>query len=364
MVPVPPPTPASQVSPGKPVLSTIWAHDDATWERLVEVIDWREHPLLLGWLRAFLRSARGREAVVLRGTVTWRERYRDLIGAVALKLRGRPPLVVISDATIEPGSRALAARLGLLGRLLPALSRLLIRAVDGPHVRWCVLSQAEVERFSSTWGVPGERVVFTAFTHTLPGAVDIEAIDVAAAVRIDAAAPDGPYLFAGGNSLRDYDLLAAAAEGTGLRVVVASSWRPARPVPEIAAGYVSHEEFMHLMQHCVAGVVPIAESSRSAGQQTYLNSMALGKPTIVTDAMGVRDYIDDGRTGVVVEPTVEALRAAMLGLADDEALERRVAMGEAARDAVVALFTPTAYRRRLLEVALPAQALDLPSDSV
>lgn len=355
--PSPSPTSASPTGPAKPVLSTIWAYDDPTWERLVEVIDWREHPRLLGWLRVFLRSARGRRAVVLRGTVTWRERYRDLVGALALKLRGRPPVVVISDATIEPGSRALAARLGRFAPLLPALSRLLIRAVDGDHVRWCVLSQDEVEVFARTWGVPRERVVFTAFTHTLPGALDIAAIDVAGAIAADDGAVR-PYLFAGGNSLRDYDLLAEAAAGTGLHVLVASSWRPAQPVPEVWARLVSHDAFIDLMQHCVAAVVPIAASTRSAGQQTYLNSMALGKPTIVTNALGVRDYVEDGRTGVVVEPTVEALRAALLTLAAASAPDR-VAMGEAARDTVLAGFTPVAYRRRLLEVALPGADLDV-----
>ncbi len=328
------------------MLSTLWADDtDPNWAACVEVIDWRDHRGLISWLRAFVPASRGRHAVILRGTVTLQERYRDLVGAVALKLvRGRPPLVVVSDATIEPGSRALARRLGPLAPLLPALSRLLIRAADGPHVRWCVLSSEEVEVFARTWGVPSDRVVFTPFTHTLPTGLD---------PRSPGPATDGdePFFFAGGTSLRDYDLLAAAADGTGLRVVVASSWRPRRPVAEVSAGYVSHDEFLRLMRTCRANVVPISAASRSAGQQTYLNSMALAKPTIVTAAMGVLDHVEDGVTGIVVEPDVAALRSALVAAADPANADDLRAMGARAQDDVLTRFTPPAYRLALLRVA-------------
>lgn len=336
----------------KPFLSTIWAADDPQWNEQVEVIDWRRYRGLPSWTADLVRRARGRRAVILRGTVTWHDRYRDLVGAVALKTlpRRSRPLVVISDATIEPGSRALSAKLGPLAGLLPVLSRLLIRAVDGEHVRWCVLSSQEVGGFARTWGVPERRVLFTPFTHTLHHEPEPAA----------PADPAGGYFFAGGNSLRDYDLLAEAAAGTGLRVVIASSWGPRHPVAEVSARYVPHDEYLTLMRGALAGVVPIRESSRSAGQQTYLNTMLLAKPTIVTDAMGVRDHVQDGVTGVVVPPTVEALRAALLRVADPAAGEQNRRMGERARAAVLEQYTPAAYRGRLLQVAglSPAPAVE------
>ncbi len=323
----------------KPVLSTMWAGSDARWDALVEVLDGRRHASLLTWLPQFVRLARGRRAVVLRGTVTWREQYRDLVGAAALRLLRSPVRVVISDATIAPGSQSLGARLGPARHLLPALSRVLVRLADSPRVTWCVLSTGEIEGFSRTWGVPRDRVVFTAFSHTL-----FEPTDLSGAV-------DEGFVFSGGNSLRDYPLLVEAADGLDVDVVLATGWRPGRPLERLTTGQVSHGEFLDLLRRCRVLVLPIAPSTRSAGQQTYLNAMALGKVVIVTDRLGVRDHVEDGVTGVVVAPTVHALRAALVHVLDPANQAHYAEMGAAARERVLSAFTPDDYRRELLEVA-------------
>src|SRR3954452_18956046 len=96
-----------QAAARKPVLTTMHADDDQHWNAWVDVIRVSEHPGLPRWLRAFWSSSAGRSAVFVRGTVAFHERYRDLLGIALLKLRRRRPLVVVSDATLEPGSRAL-----------------------------------------------------------------------------------------------------------------------------------------------------------------------------------------------------------------------------------------------------------------
>jgi glycosyltransferase involved in cell wall biosynthesis len=80
--------------------------------------------------------------------------------------------------------------------------------------------------------------------------------------------------------------------------------------------------------------------------------MALGKATIVTDSPGVREYVEDGKTGIVVpagdpEALARALRW-VLDPANAEAVER---MAAAAADAARTTFSPERYAQALLAVA-------------
>jgi hypothetical protein len=324
----------------KPVLSTLSADADQLWADYVQVVDSLRGRSLLTWLRDFWRQSDGRRALVLRGTVAFADRYCDLVGAVLVKARRRRPLVIISDATIEPGSRAFARRIPRpAARLIPALSRLLIRAVDGSHVRWCVLSTDELRTFPEVWRVAPERVYFTPMSHTLWGGGE------------NIVASDEGFLFAGGDSLRDYELLAAAVLGSNFDVRIATSWKPVSPQDNLDVGRLSHDEFLARMRASHAVVVPIERRTRSAGQQTYLNAMALGKPVIVTDAPGVRDYIQHEVTGFIVPPEVQALRQAIEHVMDPKNADEIAVIGRRARETVLARFNEFAYRRQLLSVA-------------
>ena len=330
----------------KAVVSSL-INDHPDWVRDVDMLTSAEHPRLLGWLWQLLTRSRGARAVVLRATVTRQDAFRDLIGAALLRrLPFFSGVVVMSDCTIEPGSRGFPQRFG--PRLAPVvsamtvwLSRALIRLIDGPQVRWCVLSTAELATFPEAWGVPAERVRFTPFSHTLWGPLGV-----------DLPVADGDFFFAGGDSLRDYDLLEAAAEGLDVRVVVATrQWSPApASAGTVQAVSVGHDEFMHLMATSRAVVVPLRRSTRSAGQQTYLNAMALGKVVIVNDAPGVRDYVADGVTGVVCESTAESMRAALAWVADPANAAAVATIRANARTAGRAR-TDVAYIEQLLEVS-------------
>ena len=65
----------------------------------------------------------------------------------------------------------------------------------------------------------------------------------------------------------------------------------------------SHEEYLKKMANCKINIVALKKGLlHSGGQQTFLNSMYLGKPTIVTDPEGASDYINHGIDGILVEP--------------------------------------------------------------
>jgi hypothetical protein len=326
----------------KPVLSTLEAPGDPYWNSLVEVMP--AEMSLRSWLRDFRHLARGKRAFILRGTVNASDRYRDILAAIMLRATRRRVPVIISDATIEPGSRTIADQLPrVLRPVVPLMSRLLIRAADGPHVTWCVLSTAELESFPTAWRVPRKRVVYTPFKHTLWGGGENEPTS------------DDGYLFSGGNSLRDYDLLRDALDGVDVDVRIASGWTPSNgrvTSNRVQLGLVSHEAFLTSLRNCHAVVLPLQHSTRSTGQQTFLNAMVLRKPVIVTRAPGVLDYIRPGLTGVVVDPEPAALRAAIAHILDPANAAEYREMGERARVDVLDRFSENVYRRRLLGLAL------------
>lgn len=321
------------------ILTTINGRADPYWQQFTEYIA-PPSDGLLPWVWSLAHRARRSRAVILRGTSGADERYRDLLAAAAIRFIAPNTQVIISDATIAPGSRALAQRSRLLGVVAPVLARLLVRLADSGRVTWCVLSRAEVANFPDTWGVGHGRVVFTPFAHTL----------WRGEARRDY--PSGNHLFSGGNSLRDYDLLAAACAGIAVPVVVAcSSWRPRTAPAGFDVAPRTHEQFIALLAGSRAVVLCLQPGTRSTGQQTYLNAMALGRPVIVTDTPGVRDHIEDGVTGVVVAPTTEAVRAAVRDVLDPTRRETYQTMGARAREAVRDRFTDVSYRRRLLSLA-------------
>ncbi len=327
-------------APGrKLVMSTMWGHSPE-WRRHVDfyVTDefgtWRDMRRLLG-------LADRKQAAILFGAVSIRHRYRDFVFAFLLKHRRGPrPRVLVTDATWKPESRALSRLTGLPASWFGLPLRVAVRLIDGTHVRYGVLSTDELHTFPKLWGVDPDRVIFTPFPATIDP---------------DTPITHGDYLFAGGNSLRDYDLLERALAPGGPPTRVASTWTPSRPIPHLRAGPVPHAEFVELLAGCRAAVVPLEVSVRSAGQQSYLNAMMLGKPVVVTEAPGVRDYIQDGVTGVVVPPEAEALRRAIVHVMDPANADHYREMGERARAWVLANATDTIYKDRVL---LDAVGLD------
>lgn len=294
------------------------------WADRVEVLDRRA---LSGrdMLRRLVVDAPRYDAVLLNGSGRL-----DQVAATLLRRRPQRPPVVISDATWGVGTRPLdrlACRLGL-------------RAIDSDRTTYCVLSSDEVILFPRTWGVDPSRVVFTPFCYTL---TDSE-------LTLPSSATGG--VFAGGDSMRDYRPLVAAASRVDVPMTLAtsslSSGSASALPPNVRAGTVPHDSFVKLLRAATVVVVPLqGGTERSAGQQTYLNAMALAKPVVVTDAPGVRDYIEDGVTGLIVPPGNTEAMAEALRTALDPANGQ---LGTQAQEAVLAHFSPRRHVAALLDV--------------
>ncbi len=334
----------------EPALSKIdgTAVAPAPFPRTVSTLDWWRRPRWTSRvqfiqrtdastatvLQRLVRAALASDALVVDGATGGAVRATDLGAAIALAALRTGPAVVVTDATWSAAD-------GVLDRLV---CRLGVGAMDSPRVSYCVLSRGERRAFPRTWGVRPERVFFTPFYYT------------AADALVDAPGSERGGVFAGGDSLRDYGPVLAAAPRLRVPVTLATRLVPdavRAALPEhVRAGPVSHPEYLRLMREATVVVVPLADRrDRSAGQQTYLNAMAMGKLVIVPDVMGVRDYVEDGRTGIVVPARDRAALEGALRWAVDPARRGAVrSMGARARDVVRTRFTPERYVDAVLDV--------------
>ena len=279
-------------------------------------------------------GARTHRALILDGSVGPGDLYVDLLAAIAVRRRPRGSRVpiVLGECQWKLGGVR-------LDRLATGLG---LRILDGPKVAYCVLSEWERDRFAETWRVDPHRVFVTPYCHTLSDA--------------DLVAPTSTRggIFAGGNSLRDYGPLVAVAEQLDEEVVLATKLLEGEALPtNVTAGPVPEERFFELLRNARAVVVPLAtRDDRTAGQQTYLNAMALGKPVVVTDSPGVREYVEDGKTGLVVPPNdAEALAKALRWVLDPANAQKVDRMTVAAAHAARTTFSPERYMQALLGVA-------------
>jgi glycosyltransferase involved in cell wall biosynthesis len=72
--------------------------------------------------------------------------------------------------------------------------------------------------------------------------------------------------------------------------------------------------------------------------RSILEAMSLAKPVVATRVGGIPDLVDDGVTGILIEPAdSEALAGALIALLKDDAL--RLAMGKAAKNKIDAKFS-------------------------
>ncbi len=209
----------------------------------------------------------------------------DRVAAGLLSRRRGGPVIILTDCTWKLG-------VSLGDRLLTAAG---VAALRGKNVVFCVSSAQEVPIFSRNWRVDESRIRVVRWYH---GLTDEQ---LARTPR-----HDGP-IFSGGRSLRDYRALLSCASSLPRPVQIAASESalpPNVPIPRnVNVTNLSHDEFLTAMREASVVVVPLTNiPDRSAGQTTYLNAMAMGKLTIVTDTVGVREHVKDKATGLIVAP--------------------------------------------------------------
>lgn len=213
--------------------------------------------------------------------------------------------------------------------------------IEAQSINCCVVcSSLQAQAYPMAFGLPPEKFRFVPY-HTYPDVCNF-------------STSTGDYVFAGGDTDRDYRTFIEAVRDLNVKVTIATL------VPErlghlgipthVRIVSVSHDEFRQLMAGARIVVVPLKGGvlHSRGGHTTYLNAMAMGKPVVVVDDVGVFDYIEDGRTGFIVKPgDVASLKETLLYLLDNPALAAQV--GKHAREAAQGLSMDT-WIRNLLSI--------------
>lgn len=161
------------------------------------------------------------------------------------------------------------------------------------------------------------------------------------------------FVLALGHSNRDFPTLWDALRGTELRMVMyRNAWMRGRELPNITAitPILPAADEDRLVSCATMHVIPLKPASFSAGLTVLLRAMAHGKAVIVSDTTGIREYVSDGLTGVLVPPgDPVALRDAMLRLWRDPAERER--LGRNAAEAVRERFAADRVALELADMA-------------
>lgn len=216
------------------------------------------------------------------------------------------------------------------------LSAFALRRVDAVVVH----SRAEVDTCSEWFEIPRAKVVFVPLQRVVPDALAEED-------------EDAPYVVALGSANRDYALLFDVLRAKPVRtIVIASSHAVAGldvpPCVELRAG-LPLDECHRILQRARVSVIPVANATTASGQVTLLDSMGMGRATIVTRCPGSTDYVVDGETALLVSPgSREEMATALDRLWSDD--DYRGRLGRQGRVHVVRHFSDAAVGRALGQV--------------
>lgn len=206
---------------------------------------------------------------------------------------------------------------GLLKRLLGRLLRLPAHLVRDFHVdpaweregglnlkhralEWAVpgmdfvltTSRREEKLYAARYGIPRERI---RFYHDTP---PTELFDLPEYPRDD-------YVFAYGNSDRDFDTLVQAARELPCPVVILSQrFQPTTPLPEnvtLVRDFVSQEELIRRIAGARCCVLPLKDYRVAAGQNVMLEIMTIGRPLVVSRNIATEEYATDGESALYFE---------------------------------------------------------------
>lgn len=207
------------------------------------------------------------------------------------------------------------------GRLRAGLMRAGFRDVD----RFVISSTMERDLYGQYFGIPAEK-----FDLHLWSVGDPEVTDPGT------PSESGPYICAVGSNARDYrTLLRAMTLVPQVRLVLVTHPRAIEGL-EIPPNVRVHCQIPmgmanNIIAHSRFAVLPLADGKTPNGHVTLVNTMKLGRATVITDSEGIADYAHDGVDALCCRPgSSESMAEAIRGLWDHP--ERAERLGIAARN--------------------------------
>jgi glycosyltransferase involved in cell wall biosynthesis len=270
-----------------------------------------------------LRGARDADALILC-TVG----IEAVVAGATRPVTARRTAVVVADPLLPRRSAG------------EALLAVALRGVD----RFAVVRSADAQVLARRFGVPASRITFVPF----PVPSGLFTVD----------APDGEYVYSAGWAHRDWPTLVSALSDTDWPAVLAPRFvfdLPISLASRVRVIPLQPAEGRRYMQR--AGVVALSflDTDLPSGPLVLLDALAMGKPVVVSDVAGARDYLIDRTTALLVPPgDPQAMAEALTELRRDRALRTR--LGVAARQWCREADTASTFVRRLVGLAVDAAA--------
>lgn len=198
-----------------------------------------------------------------------------------------------------------------------------------------VVSSLQKEQFGRELGLGEDRMGF------IPYAIDCEFFHSDGnGVRCpDSAVSPVPVLLMTGNADRDDALILKAIKGERLQLKRVTSFPGvAKHVRECAEREgvenvellqgVPNAQMKNLLAESDLVVLPIEDADHPAGLTSLLEAMSMGKPIVITKGLSTADYVEEGETGVLLEPDDAASwTRAILELLGDQDKRNRLGFG-------------------------------------
>jgi|MTBAKMStandDraft_1061839.scaffolds.fasta_scaffold08820_4 glycosyltransferase involved in cell wall biosynthesis len=158
------------------------------------------------------------------------------------------------------------------------------------------------------------------------------------------------YVFAAGRTFRDYETFVKSISNTTYQAIIVSGKETLKLPDKIKnirlLSDIPLKYFNELLANSKIVVIPLHDLNISTGQMVVLQSMAMGKAIIATRTTGTVDYIENYKTGILVEPyNPDDLKHAIELLINDS--ELRLRLGAAAKQAVRKRHLPHHYRENI-----------------
>lgn len=315
---------ASGAERERPILAVLSDIDLGSWEAgaAVEETPGGDLPYGMQTLREEFRlswtdAARGRGGVtrlaraVDNGLARWSPGLRgcpDALVAFPLTRRADAVVSVFEDAGLAYARVSAMARAAerapahvmvccWLAEDCAAMSHRHLRSVQRSLAgvsRIVVFSANQTPILTNRLDVSADRIV------AVPFGVDTSYYDPA---RLDAPPGGGGVVAVGSDSRRDYATLFEAARISGIAMTVAC--RPRNIVglqvpAQVRIVSVYGSEYRRLLHSADLVVTPTLAPAYPSGQSVVLEAMSMGRATLTTDSPALREYVDDGRTGVLM----------------------------------------------------------------
>jgi len=145
----------------------------------------------------------------------------------------------------------------------------------------------------------------------------------------------GNYVFSAGRTGRDFSTLISAAEGIRVEFVIVAgkdmltkkTGLEGINIPQnvrVSIG-IPYSQYVDLLLKSKIVVVPLQYTTAIIGATAIIEAMSIGKPVIATKLPALLDYIEDGKTGLFVEPAnVQDLREKILFLLEHPEEAQRI----------------------------------------